>query len=136
MFGNNYGYMPQTMQPLQNPYLASMPTNMQSAQLQPCELVRVTGIDGAKAYPMQANSAVALFDNNEDVMYIKTTDGAGFPTVKAYAFTAVEERQTLPITEYVSRDEFEKLKAEVKGYAEQFISANDNKRNTKSKSAE
>ena len=42
-------------------------------------LIRVNGIDGAKAYQMSANSTVAFFDNNEDIMYIKPTDGAGFP---------------------------------------------------------
>ena len=50
----------------------------------PTTLTRVTGIDGAKAYQMTPNSTVALFDNNEDIMYIKTTDGAGFPTIRTF----------------------------------------------------
>lgn len=31
------------------------------------QLVRVTGLDGAKAYQMRPNSAVALFDGAEDI---------------------------------------------------------------------
>lgn len=46
-------------------------------------LTRVTGIDGAKAYQMPPNSTVALFDNNEDLMYIKITDGAGYYDIEA-----------------------------------------------------
>ena len=41
------------------------------------QLIRVTGIDGAKAYQMRPNSAVALFDGAEDIFYLKSTDGAG-----------------------------------------------------------
>ena len=40
------------------------PTNAYAQQ----NLTRVTGIEGARAYQMLANSTVALFDNNEDIM--------------------------------------------------------------------
>ena len=78
-------------------------------------LIRVNGIDGAKAYQMPANSTVALFDNNEDIMYIKTTDGAGFPAIRTFAFNEVVAN-TNPIqdtADYVTRDEFNKLKEEL-----------------------
>lgn len=77
------------------------------------ELIRVTGIDGAKAYQMPPNSVVPLFDANNDIMYIKTTDGAGFPSIRAFSFTPIEDAQEQP-TEYVSRSEFDALVAEVK----------------------
>lgn len=51
-------------------------------------LIRVTGYEGAKAYQMMPNSTVALFDGNDDIMYIKTTDGAGFATIKTFKFEA------------------------------------------------
>ena len=78
-------------------------------------LIRVNGIDGAKAYQMPANSTVALFDNNEDIMYIKTTDGAGFPAIRTFTFNEVVAN-TNPIqdtADYVTRDEFNKLKEEL-----------------------
>lgn len=78
-------------------------------------LTRVTGLEGAKAYQMPANSTVALFDNNEDLMYIKTTDGAGFPTIRTFAFNEiVANNNTVPENvDYVTRDEFNKLKEEL-----------------------
>ena len=84
-------------------------------QMTPQNLIRVNGIDGAKAYQMPANSTVALFDNNEDIMYIKTTDGAGFPAIRTFAFNEVVAN-TNPIqdaADYVTRDEFNKLKEEL-----------------------
>ena len=97
---NNYNqFQPQLTQP----------------QVNTQNLIRVNGIDGAKAYQMPANSTVALFDNNEDIMYIKTTDGAGFPAIRTFAFNEVVAN-TNPIqdtVDYVTRDEFNKLKEEL-----------------------
>ena len=87
-------------------------------------LIRVTGIDGAKAYQMPANSSVALFDNNNDYMYVKTTDGAGFPTIRTFKFEEIQPNQIGNITEdndYISREEFEQFKKEMMEYGKQFI---------------
>lgn len=50
------------------------------------QLIRVNGMDGAKAYQMQPNCSAALFDSNDDLLYIKTTDGAGFGSVRTFRF--------------------------------------------------
>ena len=96
-------------QPTQNPYMDRL------AQMQPPPqprdgLIRVTGMDGARAYQMPPNSAVALFDGGQDVFYVKTTDGAGFPTIRAYSFQPIEQAQAMGANEYVTRAEFEQLK--------------------------
>jgi hypothetical protein len=62
-------------------------------QQQSAGLIRVTGMDGAKMYQLSPNSAVALFDANEDIFYIKTTDGAGFPTIRSYKFVPIDTPQ-------------------------------------------
>lgn len=51
-------------------------------------------MDGAKAYQMLPNSVVPLFDADNNIMYVKSTDGAGFPTIRAFAFQPVEVMQT------------------------------------------
>ena len=104
----------------QNPYVNLMAQNPYYnqqilSQNQVQNLIRVNGIDGAKAYQMPANSTVSLFDANEDIMYIKTTDGAGFPAIRTFAFNEVVAN-TNPIqdtADYVTRDEFNKLKEEL-----------------------
>ena len=136
MYNPNF-YNPFSSNAFQNPYNNAM--NNQNIQNMPSytnnsELIRVTGIDGAKAYQMNANSVVALFDNNEDIMYIKSTDGANFPTIKTFKFTPYEVSESTPNTDFISRQEFENFKQEVKSYAEQFISAEPTAKSTKNKS--
>lgn len=108
--------------------------NTQYAPL-PQTLTRVTGLDGAKSYQMAPNSVVQLFDSNEDIMYIKSTDGAGFPTIKSFAFTEITEKTT-PQTnteDFVSRKEFESFKKELMNNAKQSISTESANTNGKRK---
>ena len=65
------------------------------------QLIRVTGLDGAKAYQMRPNSAVALFDGAEDIFYLKSTDGAGFPTIRVFRFEEVTATPAAP--EYITK---------------------------------
>lgn len=104
---------PNMMNNLANPMGINMQNNIPvNSSLM---LTRVTGLEGAKAYQMPANSTVALFDNNEDLMYIKTTDGAGFPTIRTFAFNEVvaNNNTVQENADYVTRDEFNKLKEEL-----------------------
>lgn len=113
------------------------PQQLNQPQVNIQNLIRVNGIDGAKAYQMPANSTVALFDNNEDIMYIKTTDGAGFPAIRTFAFNEVVAN-TNPIqdtTDYVTRDEFNKLKEELLN-GKQSISRSKSNLNTADKSSD
>ena len=108
----------------QNPYY-NQPMNNQQIypQEQTQNLIRVNGIDGAKTYQMAPNSTVALFDSNEDIMYIKTTDGAGFPSIRTFSFTEVKEQnKPIPQVDYISRQEFEEFKKELMNNGKQSIS--------------
>jgi hypothetical protein len=77
-------------------------------------LVKVNGIDGAKAYQMPPNSVMPLFHSSEDILYIKVTDGAGFPEIREFSFTPIESKHE-SAADYVSRSEFEEFKASVLG---------------------
>lgn len=134
MFNNPYNYMNNP-----NPYMGNMQAmpNTQPIQTtqQPAQgLIRVTGMEGAKAYQMPPNGITALFDNNEDIFYVKSTDGAGFPTIKTYKFTAIEqESKTEQTTEnFVTRQEFEQLKQEVMNNGKQSVSKRTNGKQDKS----
>ena len=73
----------------------------------PVSLVRVTGIEGAKAYQMPINSSAALFDGENDIMYIKTTDGAGFPTIRTFEFKEIHPDRAAGVPEFMTRQEVE-----------------------------
>lgn len=85
-----------------NPYYPMLNQSMQ--------LIRVNGIEGARAYQMPANSTVALFDTNNDIMYIRTTDGAGFPQIRVFSFTEMNQQKQ---EGSVSRSEIDEIKAEI-----------------------
>ena len=71
-------------------------------------LVSVTGMEGAKAYQLPSNSSMPLFDKDEDILYVKTTDGAGFPTIRAFRFEPIEP-DPAQSPAYVPRSEFDDL---------------------------
>lgn len=48
------------------------------------EIIRVNGENGAKAYQMPPNSSALLLDEAQPLIWLKQTDGAGYPTVTAY----------------------------------------------------
>lgn len=112
MFGNYNAY-----QPVGTPQqfaMDQMQQFQQRAQMQPgMQLIRVTGMDGAKAYQMPPNSVVPLFDADNDIMYVKSTDGAGFPTIRAFAFQPIEN-PTPQTQQYVTREEFNDTLAKLK----------------------
>ena len=111
-YNPNY-YMPQPMTaPMVIP--SAQPNYYpQSANAQPVNgLIPVTGFEGAKAYQLPPNSSVALFDKENDIFYIKTTDAGGYPTIREYEFRPIQREQEQR-TEYVPRSEFDALVAKV-----------------------
>ena len=74
-------------------------------------LVRVTGIEGARAYQLPPNSVMPLFDGNEDVFFLKTTDGGGFPTLRRFRFA--EEPLTPQAEQAVTRQELNALSEKI-----------------------
>ena len=106
----------------QNPYYNQTMNNQPYVPQEPPQtLIRVNGIEGAKAYQMSANSTVALFDTNEDIMYVKSTDGAGFPSIRTFS-EIKESTKATQTTDYISRQEFEDFKKELMNNGKQSIS--------------
>lgn len=110
-------YNPQTYMQMMNTQTSSQlsPFNPQtSIQQSNNGLIRVNGIDGAKAFQMVPNSVVALFDGNEDIFYIKTSDGAGFSTIKSFQFYPIEDNpSTSNSNDYATKEELANLKQQV-----------------------
>ena len=110
MAGNDYLGYPSYAQPMGGYYPRSYQMMQQNAYQPPQSgLIKVTGLEGAKAYQMPPNSMAALFDAGSDVFFFKSTDGAGFPTIKAFAFTPLDMEKNNS-NDYVTRREFEELK--------------------------
>lgn len=83
-------------------------------------LVWVNGREGANAYPVPPNSAVILLNSQKDSIFIKTTDGGGYATVKEYPL-GTEVSQNAPTTPaidtttFVQQEDFNALQNEFVG---------------------
>ena len=116
---NFYNSNPYTMP--QNNYMPNPSmTYPQSSMIIGDQLLKVNGIEGAKAFGTKPNSVVALFDANDDIMYIKTTDSANFPSIRKFRFTEIKEDEESS-SKYVTIEEFNKFKQEVIDNGKQFI---------------
>ena len=51
------------------------------------EVVRVNGRGGAEAYAIGPNSSALLLDESGSIVWLVTTDGAGYKTVAPYDIT-------------------------------------------------
>ena len=83
---NPYGFMQQ----------GQMPQAVQP-QIQPTQVVKVNGENGAKAYSIGANSSALLLDESGTMIWLVTSDGAGYKTVSAYD---IAPHQTVPAPDY------------------------------------
>lgn len=84
----NYPY-PYGIQPIQ----PAMPT----------QVVRVNGEPGARAYAIGANSSALLLDESGLLVWLVTSDGAGYKTVTPYDITPHEAQPTPDLGSLESR---------------------------------
>ena len=88
--------------PYLNPYLNMYQQQNQQPQIQQMpkqEVVKVNGENGARAYPLGANSSALLLDESGTMVWLAVSDGAGYRTVSAYDITP---HQTAPVQDYNS----------------------------------
>ena len=80
-FLNPYGYGQQMPQGFMQP---GMGTQVQTPQMPGQQVVRVNGENGARAYQIGPNSSALLLDEGGVIVWLVTTDGAGYKTVAPY----------------------------------------------------
>ena len=65
-----------------NPAYANQFNNLH--QMNQNQIIKVNGRGGADAYQMPPNSQVLLLDETQPLLWLKQTDGAGYPSLTAY----------------------------------------------------
>ena len=94
------GGFPATYQPMVPQYQAPV---MQTQQQAPQNgLIWVQGEQAAKSYLVAPNSTVQLWDSEEKVIYLKSADASGMPSMKIldYTIRGGESAQAVPAAEY------------------------------------
>lgn len=107
MFPQYPGYNPQSQM------------QMQQQQAQQSNLTWVQGEAGAKSYLVAANTTVPLWDSEAQVIYLKSADASGMPSMKILDYT-IRDSSNLPpkipgdSPEYATKNEVETIKDDLK----------------------
>ena len=97
--------------PTMNPYY----TPAQARQPQISGIIWVQGEEAAKSYMLVPNTTVALWDSEKQVIYWKSADASGMPSMKVLDYTVREPETSTPgmAEAGVSKDDFDSLKKEI-----------------------
>ena len=88
-------------------YFVPQPTNA---------LIWVQGIEAAKSYMVAPNNTVTLWDAENPVIYLKSADAVGMPSMKIidYTFRDLPEKTLKGLTsEYVTKDDLLAIQKEM-----------------------
>ena len=111
------GYQPQQLyyqpnyQPVQN-----------APQNQNTGIIWVSGEAGARGYPVAPNTTIQLWDSEAQIVYLKSADASGMPSMKILDYTirdnavqgnALQKQPQIDLSGYVTKEEFEKRMSEV-----------------------
>lgn len=135
-------YFPVGYQPMYYPQQNQVQTPIQ-AQQQPQPqmnngIIWVQGEAAAKSYPIAPNSSVPLWDSEANVIYIKSADMSGMPSIKILDYTmrdvAPRAAEIQPQSDFATKDDISILEKEISSLKSKFerMSGGDEKRKEKS----
>lgn len=119
-------YQPPVMQTPQPQYQA--PQGQQPAG--GVSIVQIQGEAAAKSYLVAPNSTVQLWDMDAGVIYIKSADASGMPSMKILDFTVRGESAPAPVApavEYATKDEVNALAAKLRDLKDELSRRRANK---------
>jgi len=83
-------------------------------------IIWVSGETGAKAYMLAPNTTLPLWDSENQVIYLKSTDASGMPSMKILDYTIrnntppIQEKEPEVNTDYVTHEEFKKFERSIR----------------------
>ena len=119
-----YNGFPATYTPLTPVQVQPPQTYTQMQQAQQGSIIWVQGEAGAKSYLVAPNNTVQLWDSENQVIYLKSADASGMPSMKVLDYTIRESAQNgsnkrfqnqdeqIPI--YATKDELKAVSDEIK----------------------
>lgn len=112
-------YFPAGYQPAYYPQ-----QNQQASQPQNNGIIWVQGEAAAKSYPVAPNSSVPLWDSEADVIYIKSADMSGMPSLKILDYTmrnaTPRSADISPQSGFATKDDISHLEEELNALKAKF----------------
>lgn len=96
-------------------------TQQAQTQTQPAVnngIIWVQGEAGAKSYLIAPNTTVQLWDSEDQVIYLKSADASGMPSMKVLDYTIRDDTSVSKAVsnsgdKYITRDEYDALKKQI-----------------------
>ena len=117
-FNNSYQYYPMAN------YQQLMPQtpNYQNG------IIWVQGEAGAKSYLVAPNTTVALWDSEDKVIYLKSSDASGMPSIKTLDYTIRENGSTtpnfVPNSDFITKDDISRIESRLDAVEDKLESFN------------
>ena len=133
-----YNYFPQTYQaPVYYPSQTNAFPNVGVSQANAQNaLIWVQGEGAAKSYPVAPNTSVPLWDSEQNVVYIKSADASGMPSIKVLDYTVRENAprtaEIQPQADFVTRNELADVQKEIDALKSKFERSPERKNGGKS----
>ena len=102
-----YNGFPATYQPVYQP-------QYQQQQQAQNGLIWVQGEAAAKSYMVAPGNTVQLWDSEEKIIYLKSADASGMPSMKILDYTIRGEEPEKPAPEYATKEDLDALAEKVK----------------------
>lgn len=120
-----YNYFPTNYQPFPTQGNAYPPAQIGTPQPNTqSALIWVQGEGAAKSYPVAPNTSVPLWDSESNVVYIKSADASGMPSIKILDYTvrdnAARTAEIQPQTDFVTHDELAAISKEIDALKAKF----------------
>lgn len=128
-------YYPAGYQPYQIQQGYQVP--QQNAQQNASGLIWVQGEGAAKSYPVAPNTSVPLWDSEANIIYIKSADMSGMPSIKILDYTVrnsmPKSADIQPVQAFATKDDVDYLKSEIAALRAKFEGMGDMKETSNGK---
>ncbi len=108
-------YQPYYQQAYQAPSMSNQQINQQQTN---SGIIWVQGEAGAKSYLVAPNTTVQLWDSENQVIYLKSADASGMPSMKVIDYTIRQsDNNTHPqgSNSYATKDDIDLIMGEIEG---------------------
>ena len=109
-----YNGFPATYQPMYAPQFQQAPVAQQPQQSQQNGIIWVQGESAAKSYLVAPGSTVQLWDSEEKIIYLKSADASGLPSMKVLDYTIRGEETQKKAEEYATKTELAALAEKIR----------------------
>ena len=107
-------YFNQYQAPYQPIYQQQQYSPQQPQQQGQSGIIWVQGENAAKSYLVAPGSTVQLWDSEEKVIYLKSADQSGMPSMRILDYTIRGEEAAKPQPEYATKEEVAALAEKIK----------------------